>query len=337
VKQKRRWQVWAGLAVSGVALALALLGIDVSQIAETLSQAEYIYLVPAAVATVAGLAARAVRWRVLLGPQVSFSRCFWITNIGYLVSNVLPFRLGDPARAVVVGRGKEISTAAALSTVVVERVLDMLTVMALLAGLTPFVGGAGSAASAGLVAGIVALVASAVLLLLAFRPDWGRWIARQVLVRVSKLGLNSARWMEVLEGLLDGLAPLRSKRRGMALLAWSAATWAGVVAFYWFVMRAFLPRPPALAAPFLVCVAALGMAVPASPGAVGVFQAAIRYGLTEAFDLPTDQAITVAFGIHTAQYVLGCLLGLIGLGQESLSLGWLRAQVAHVENSEQMV
>jgi uncharacterized protein (TIRG00374 family) len=328
--------MWAGLVVSGAALVLALLGIDLPQIAETLSQAEYVFLIPAAAATVAGLATRAIRWRVLLGPQVSFSRSFWITNIGYLVSNVLPFRLGDPARAVIVGRSQEISTAAALSTVVVERVLDMLTVMALLAGLIPFVSATGSATSAGLVAGIAALVASAVLLLLAFRPDWGRWMAQQILARTSRLGLNSARWMEVLEGLLDGLAPLRSKRRGIALLAWSVVTWAGIVAFYWFMMRAFLPRPPALAAPFLVCIAALGMAVPASPGAVGVFQAAIRYGLTEVFAMPTDQAITVAFGIHAAQYMLGCALGLVGLGQESLSLGWLSAQVTPVEQPEEI-
>jgi hypothetical protein len=261
---------------------------------------------------------------------VSFSRSFWVTNIGYLVSNVLPFRLGDPARAVVIGRGGEVSTAAALSTVVVERVLDMLTVMFLLAALTPFVSGAGSALNAGLFAGVAALVASAVLLLLAFRPDWGRWMLQWGLGWISKVGvkLRSERWLQAMDGLLEGLAPLRSGRRGVALLVWSAVTWAGIVAFYWFMIRAFLPQPPMLAAPFLVCVAALGMAVPASPGALGIFQAAIRYGLTEVFSVPVDQAITVAFGIHIVQYVLGCLLGLIGLGRESLSLGWLRTQAA---------
>jgi uncharacterized protein (TIRG00374 family) len=330
MKPKRRWQLWVGLIISGVALVLALRKVDSRQVAETLAQAEYVYLIPAVVASVASLAARAVRWRVLLGPEVSFLRCFWVTNIGYLVSNVLPFRLGDPARAVVIGRGGEVSTAAALSTVVVERVLDMLTVMLLLAGLTSFVSGAGNAMSAGLIAGGAALVASAVLLLLAFRPDWGRWAARRVLEWVSALGLrlDHERWMRALNGLFEGLAPLRSGRRGLALLFWSVVTWAGIVVFYWSVIRAFLPRPPALAAPFLVCVAALGMAVPASPGAVGVFQAVIRYGMTEAFSVPTDQAITIAFGIHTVQYVLGCLLGLVGLGRESLSLGWLRTQAA---------
>ena len=173
-------------------------------------------------------------------------------------------------------------------------------------------------------------MASAVLLLLAFRPDWGRWMVRLGLGWISKVGLklDSERWLQALDGLLEGLAPLRSGRRGIALLVWSVVTWAGIVVFYWSVLRAFLPQPPMLAAPFLVCVAALGMAVPASPGAVGIFQAAIRYGLTAAFGVPVDQAITVAFGIHIVQYVLGCLLGLIGLGRESLSLSWLRTQAA---------
>jgi uncharacterized protein (TIRG00374 family) len=325
---KRRWQLWVGLAVSAVALVLAVRDIDLRQVAETLAQAEYVYLIPTTVFLLIYLVSRAVRWRLLLGPEVSLARCFWVTNVGYLVSNVLPFRLGDPARAVVIGQRGKVSTAAALSTVVVERVLDMLMVVALLAGVTPFVSGAGSAVGAGLVAGGAALAASAVLLLLAFRPDWGRRAVRRVLGWVPRLDVE--RWARALDGLFEGLAPLRSGRRGLALLAWSVVTWACVVAYYWTLMRAFLPRPPALAAPFLVCVAGLGMAVPSSPGAVGVFHAVARYGLTVPFGVPVDQAVTVAFAIHTYQYVAMCLLGLAGLARESLSLGWLRARASGV-------
>ena len=325
---KRRWQLWVGLAISAGALALAVLGIDLRRVAETLAQAEYVYLIPAILGVLAYLFARSVRWRLLLGPQVSVSRCFWVTNIGYLVSNVLPFRIGDPARAVVIAQGGEITTAAALSTVVVERVLDMLMVVAILAGVMPFVSGAGSAAGAALVAGGAAVVALAVLLFLALRPDVGRKLVRKVLGWVPRL--DEERWAGVLDGLLDGLAPLRSGRRGLALLVWSVVTWAFVVAYYLALMRAFLPNPPVLAAPFLVCVVGLGMAVPSSPGAVGVFHAVARYGLTVPFDVPTDQAVTVAFAIHTFQYVFMCLLGLVGLARESLSLGSLRAQATSV-------
>ncbi|MDY7078666.1 MAG: lysylphosphatidylglycerol synthase transmembrane domain-containing protein [Chloroflexota bacterium] len=330
---KQRWQLWVGLIISGVALVLAVLGIDLHRVAETLTRAEYVYFIPATVGFLAYLLTRSIRWRLLLGPDVSLVRCFWVTNIGYLVSNVFPFRLGDPARAVVIGRDEKVSTAAALSTVVVERVLDMLMVVALLAVVTPFISGVGNALVAGLVAGGAAVAASAVLLLLAFRPDWGKAVMRRVLGWIPRL--DSERWAQSLDGLFDGLAPLRSGRRGLALLVWSVVTWACVVAFYWALMRAFVPRPPALAAPFLVCVVGMGMAIPSSPGAMGVFHAVARYGLTVPFGVPTDQAATVAFAIHTFQYVLGCLLGLVGLGQESLSLGWLRMQVASVEGSEE--
>ena len=72
------------------------------------------------------------------------------------------------------------------------------------------------------------------------------------------------------------------------------------------------------------------MAVPSSPGAVGVFHAVARYGLAVPFGVPADQAVTIAFALHTFQYVLGCLLGLLGLARESLSLGWLRTQASGV-------
>ncbi len=333
---KRQWQwvqLGVGVAVSGVALVLALRGIDLPQVMETLAQAEYAYLVPASVGFVGFLLLRSVRWRLLLGSEISLSRCFWITNVGYLVSNVLPFRLGDPARAVVVGRGGRISTAAALSTVVVERALDMLMVVALLAGITPFVSGVGDTLVVGLVAGGAALTILAVLLLLALRPEWGRTWVRRGLGWSPWLGGD--RWARTLDGLFEGLAPLRSGRRGLAVLAWSVVTWACVVIFYWALVRAFLPRPHVLAAPFLVCVVGLGMAIPSSPGAMGVFHAVARYGLTVPFAVPVDRAVTIAFAIHTFQYVLGCLLGLIGLARESLSLGWVRTQIASVESEDE--
>lgn len=321
------------MLVSVGALALALSGIDLRRVAETLAHAKYAYLLPATVGIFAYLLARAIRWRILLGPRVSLARCFWVTNIGYLVSNVLPFRLGDPARAVVIGLGGHVSTAAALSTVVVERVLDMVMVVLILAGVLPFVGEAGSAMSAaGILAGAAALVASAVLVLLALRPDWGRAIVRWGLHRLPFL--DEARWATVFDGLFEGLAPLRSGRRGLALLAWSVVIWACVVGYYWMFLEAFVGDAPPLAAPFLVCTVGLGMAVPSSPGALGVFQAVARYALTIPFDVPEELAVAAAFGSHAFQYVLMCLLGLAGLAREGLSLGWLRQQATDVGEGE---
>jgi uncharacterized protein (TIRG00374 family) len=323
---RKNWQLWAGLAISLAALVLALRKIDPRQVAETFARAQYVYLIPAFAVLLVYLVARSIRWRLLLGPQVSLSRCFWVINIGYLVTNVLPFRLGDPARAVVIGRDGKVSTAAALSTVVVERVLDMLMVVVLLAGVAPFVSGAGDAIATGAVAGVAVLVALVTLLIFAFRPDWGKRLVRWALGLVPRI--DRERWARVLDGLFDGLAPLRSGRRGVGLLAWSVVIWACVVAFYWAMLRAFMPHPPTLAAPFMVSAIGLGMAVPSFPGAVGLFHAIARYALTVPFGVPVDLAVSIAFASHAFQYILLCVFGLIGLAREGLSFTRLRADIA---------
>jgi hypothetical protein len=76
------------------------------------------------------------------------------------------------------------------------------------------------------------------------------------------------------------------------------------------------------------------MALPSSPGAVGVFHSLARYGLEIPFAIPEAQAIAVAFTAHTFQYLTMCILGLIGLTRESLSLGWLREQATSIEEAE---
>lgn len=322
---RKGWRLWLGLVISAAALVLVLVGIDLRQVVETLAAARYSYLIPAAATMLAYLFARAVRWRLLLPPGISLARCFWVTNIGYLVSNILPLRLGDPARAVVLGRDAAISAAAVLSTVVVERVLDMLMVVMMLAGVAPFVTGAESALGIGWVAGAGALSVMAVLVMLAFRPDWGRRLLQWGLSLIPRIDRD--RWARTLDGLFEGLAPLRSGRRGLALLLWSIVAWACVVGHYWSMLWAFLEQPPFVAGVFLTCAVGLGMAVPSAPGAMGVFHAFAEGALVIPFGVPESQAVTIAFAAHAFQYGMMCLLGLVGLARESLSLRWVRSRV----------
>jgi hypothetical protein len=68
------------------------------------------------------------------------------------------------------------------------------------------------------------------------------------------------------------------------------------------------------------------MALPSSPGAVGVFHSTARYALQLPFGVATETAVAVAFASHTFQYVVMCLLGLLGLVRQNLSLGQLRSE-----------
>lgn len=332
---KKRWQLWVGLGVSGVALLLALRGINLCQVSETLAQADYLYLVPAVASQLAYLVARSVRWRILLGSRISLLDAFFVNNIGYLVSNVLPFRLGDPARAVALGMRGQVKVSAALSTVVVDRVLDMFMVVLLLAITLPFVEQAGWLRQAGVVAGVAALAALAVSVVLALRPEWARRVAAWLLDRVPYL--NRERWLGMVDGLLEGLSALRSIRQGLALLFWSVVTWIFVVAYYYIMLWAFLDRPSLAAGSFLTCAIGLGMAVPSAPGAMGVFHSFARYALELPFGVPGDKAIAVAFASHAVQYIVMCVLGLVGLAQQNLSLGRLQADISTTMATEDRV
>lgn len=319
----RKLKLVIGVAISLACLGLALMGVEWQRTANALRRADWRYLLPAGVAVMGYLLARAYRWRILLGPEVGLSEAFSVINIGYLISNVLPFRLGDPARAVAINLNGRVKVSAALSTIVVERVFDMLTVVLLLALTVPFVGETGWTRRAGLVGGTLGVGMMGVLVTLAVRPGWGRRAARWVLEQLPVL--DQERWLEQFDGLVEGLAALRSARRAVALAAWSVVTWGLTVGFYVAILRAFVDRPTLLEAGFLTATTGLGMAVPSSPGAMGVFHSIARYALELPFGVPTETAVVVAFASHTFQYVMMVLLGLVGLVQQNLSLAQLRS------------
>lgn len=328
----RRWNLVIGIAISLICLVLALAGIEWHRAGEALRRADWRYLVPAGVALLGYLGARANRWRMLLGPDVGLADAFAVTNIGYLVSNVLPFRLGDPARAVAIGLDGKVKIGAALSTVVVERVLDMLAVVLLLAVTIPFVGEAGWTRKAGLLGGVMALAALAVLLWLAVWPASGKQVVGWLLGRLP--WMDRERWLGLYDDLLEGLAALSSARGVVALLSWSAITWLFTVGHYFAVLRAFIDHPSVVEASFLTCATGLGVAIPSSPGAVGVFHSTARYALQLPFGIAVETAVVVAFASHTFQYVVMCLLGLIGLVQQNLSFDRLRREAMATMDKE---
>jgi uncharacterized membrane protein YbhN (UPF0104 family) len=224
--------------------------------------------------------------------------------------------------------GGKVKVSAALSTVVVELVLDMLMVVSLLAVTLPFVEQAGILQSIGIGAGAAAVIAIAVLIVIAVRPNWVRLVARWLLARVPRL--DPDRWLSILDGLLDGLSALRSLRRLMALLAWSVLAWTFVVGFYWAMLWVFLDQPPLVQGSLLTCAVGLGMALPSAPGAVGVFHTAATYGLTLPFEIPKEEALAIAFVTHAVQYAFSCLLGAMGLTRLGLSLRRLQADATAV-------
>lgn len=342
---RTRW--WIGIAISVLFLFLVVRGVDPAQFAEKLRSANYLWLLPALVSLIVSIVLRAWRWRSLLEGQVGPARTFSVINVGYLLNNVLPFRLGDLARAYLISRQTAISGARGLSSIVLERVADLLAVVCLLAGVLvlappPALATVGGGAllrllpAAGLTAALATLLVFALLMAAAARPLTtthlvGRWLGR--LPR-----LNEQRLTRLVSQLLDGLSALADRRRLVALLAWTAAIWAVSILVDWSVARAFIPETRLAASAFILALTGLGVSLPSSPAQMGVFEGPAAWALLAFYPDRVESAVAAVFVLHGLGLVVTSVLGAAYLAREGESLASVadsaRLWLARMRSSE---
>ena len=155
-----RWQQWLklapGLVVSAIFLALLLWNVDWDQFWSSLRGANYAWLMLSLLALTLAVILKVQRWQLLLLPakRTSPTNVFYSISIGYLVNTVLPGRLGELARASLLARLESISVMTVLSTVAVDRILDLVVLALLLAIVLPMADLPDWVAKSGLLVGL---------------------------------------------------------------------------------------------------------------------------------------------------------------------------------------
>jgi hypothetical protein len=251
---------------------------------------------------------RSVRWQGLLRGRASLAETFHASNAGFLLNNLLPLRLGEFGRAYLLSRSRVVSGAETLSTIVAERVLDLLSAVTVIAITLPLVASTDWMRAAGWTVGGVAVGGVVALFLAAHQRArlvaGGGWAIRR-LPRFSHL---LSRLLAQADLFLEGLQPLRDTRLLALAGFWSVATWflSGLV--NWLLLFSFLPQPSLALGFYLLGVAAVAYAVPSSPGQAGVLEAAIV-----AASLPLGIAQSAAFSyaivLHLLSYASSAILG----------------------------
>lgn len=319
----RRTAQWAvGLVISAVALAWALRDVRLVDVGAVLSRADYVWAAPAALLIVAGQVARALSWRVLLGRQLSFGRVFAALNAGYLLNNVLPLRLGELGRAYLVSRSLQVTTVQALSSVLVERLIDLCMIVGMLAVFVPLAAGLMGGAPA--VAAIISVpgLALAGLYLVSRKPAWLLAVVRGGVAALARLWGQAQRLEDVFHSFVDGLGALQDGRRLVLAAAYSALAWGCAGLSAWLLLRMFLPQATLTMGFFMLVVTGLSIALPAAPGSLGVWQAA-GVGALGVFGVTGSLAFSAAVVHHFANYGLTSLMGAWALAQAGESLGHL--------------
>ena len=235
------WKPLLGLSVSGLLLWWVFRGEDLGAIAAEVAAADPWWLLASVFVATAGYLLRAMRWQVLLTPlrsQTGLRARFAATAIGFMVNNLLPARAGEFARAWSLARMAKMRTSACLSSLVVERLFDGITVVALLVVSLSLPGFRADSELAGELVGgavagflaVLAIVILAVTLVLA-RPDVVRAVARPLASRLP--GAAGDRALSILDGLIQGLGALRSPMLVVRAAVWSLVFWLWHSASFW--------------------------------------------------------------------------------------------------------
>jgi uncharacterized protein (TIRG00374 family) len=337
-----RWRTAIGLAISGLFLWWAFHGEDLGAIGRRLASADPLWLLAAGgISTVGGLI-RAIRWRLLLVPLGVESGLYsrWAAlNIGFMVTNVYPGRLGEIVRPLALSRMTSVSFSGALGTVVLERVLDTvaLVLLLLITLLSPtFPSGAtvlgrpiGLAVTGAIILAVTALV------ILGLVIAWPSALVRVARKITSFLPGHVGEGMtEKVESFVQGLQLLRQPSALLQAIGWSLFLWVWMAASFWAGFRAFGIELDAIAALFTQCAVSVFVAIPAGPGFIGTMQAGIAVSVQEVFGVSADQTLSLALGYHFAGYVPVTALGLYYASRLGLRLKTVESEVEAAKERE---
>ncbi|MDL1900853.1 alpha/beta fold hydrolase [Anaerolineae bacterium CFX9] len=307
--------VVASIIVSAAFLYLALRDVDLAQVWASIQQVDPGWLLVSFAMVFGAITTRAVRWRVLLGDVPPLWNTFHVYNIGTFI-NQLPLRVGEVARAVLISRDG-VPVVTALTSVLVERLIDLVVVAVLIAyGLSQLPETIPAAASAALLLGSGAVGGFIMLLVLARFPTQTSRLLGRLEARLPLLGRVNLK--RRLTELLAALRPLTQPRSAAAVFLTTFIGWAFSLATFAALLRAFAIDSVNVwdASSLGIGLVAFGIAVPVTVAGIGPTQGAVRLtGDALALDTVTSSALGLVFhAVTVLTYTLWGVIGLIALG-----------------------
>ena len=293
-----------GVLISAIGVALIAPFIDREQMAQAFTTLVWPWIGAAIAAVVITYLTRLPRWALLLRPETfRFTVLLRALLSGQLLNLLLPIRIGDAARALLLSREPGGSFARILGSVLIEKAWDWLALCLLI---LLCVGGAQVAAiplpdwfliparSVGFVAALILLgFVTVALTPTAWLPRLSAWFDRV-------LRMFPTRWQapvgRSIRRLIASLGALRQRQSIIGAAGWTLIIWGGGVIINYAVLRAY-NVDSWLAAITLLAVLMLGLALPPSIAGIGVFEGLTLLTLY-AFAVPLNSALAIGVTLH---------------------------------------
>jgi glycosyltransferase 2 family protein len=319
--KRRGFVIGAGVAVSAIFVVLALRGVDLGKLEDTVAGAQLLPWLPLALAIFAlGYVMRGVRCQLLVRRTASIS-VVTATNIvvaGYGANNLLPARLGELVRAGMLAERAKMPVSQSLAVTFIERVLDGLAMLFLLVVASVNANVPAWMMDVVWVAAAIFGVATLAIVIAALRP---RWLIAIVERLTKPLGEKwRARFSRLAVNVTNAGACLHDPRHAVLLVAYSIIIWCLESAIYVLLLPAFGIELSFQTGLIVMCVTGFGLLLPSSPGYIGPFhyfasQTVMVFGVSQ-----TD-ALGYASLVHLAFFVPMTIAGACSMLWYGVALG----------------
>jgi glycosyltransferase 2 family protein len=313
-------------------LAFFFNDVNIGDVWAATRQADPSLLVLAVALTMMTYALRAVRWQYLLAPigPTRFQTAFQTTVIGFAASFLLPARPGEVLRPYLLAKREGLPAMPAFATIILERLLDLVTVVLLFGAFVLLVDPAslsadpatyGRVKTGGLIAAAGALTGLMIFFMLAGHPErLGAWALRLERVLPPKLARGVAHFVE---GFAQGLVVMRRPAHLLGSLMLSFPLWLSIALGIYVTSHAFHMTFSYVGSFLVMTLLVVGVAMP-TPGQVGGFHEMYKLSVMLFFGVPKDVAVAAGIVLHAVSFVPVTLLGLIFMAREGLSFGRMR-------------
>ena len=326
-------KVALGVAISAVFLHFAFRGVALGELWEHMRRASYSWLLGLTAVTVYSNWVRGQRWGHFFRhlKRISGSSLFSSTAIGLAANNVMPLRMGEAVRAYSISKKEQIPFATSFTTVILERIFDMMTVLIFLALallLIPIPESADAQVGGALrLLSTAAAVAIGFVVFLFFKQElMVRWVETFLRLLPSRIG---GPLHNLFHAFVAGLDALTDKRQLLYLSAYSLWLWTCFTIAFWCGLKSLgldvtHDLPMVRAALLATVLVAIFIMIPAAPGFVGTFQAGCIVALS-VFGIPKEEALSFSLLTHAIQFIAVNVIGAFCFLREGISFREVQA------------
>jgi len=315
-----------GLAIGIVFLSFAIRSVNFAELTAAFAAANFLYSIPFLLLFGVFYWLKAIRWAYLLEPTKVFSTrdLFAPMMIGFAGNNVLPVRLGELVRVYLLGREHGISKTLILATLILERVFDAISLLAMLILAMLLTKIDSSDLSSALVLLTSATTMAVIAVYVVARPP--KWLTRIGLECRNLLpGSASQKLAEKIYQVRDGFRAVNSARQVARVVANSLLQWAALASCIHLSIIAMGVQIPAAASIMVLGLIVAGISIPSAPGFVGTIELCFVIGLG-LFGIGASESLAAAIFYHVLAFASVTGTGAMFLGRYRISFSELRQE-----------